>query len=103
MSNIRLVEDIGAPVAVTVVTMVANQTLPQWASWINYAMTIIGYGGAYMNMGGDFIKNVGIASLPKSLEQVYALVTTPAPVASRASVGRMSQTQVPGFGGVRLV
>ncbi|MDD5060779.1 MAG: hypothetical protein PHN44_00665 [Candidatus Marinimicrobia bacterium] len=99
---IRLVEDIGAPVAVTVVDMVTQTTVPQWNSWANYAMTVLGYAGAYLNMGGDFVKNVGVASLPKSLSQIYATVMAPAAV-SRSVGYRMSQTQVPGFGGVKLI
>ena len=99
---IRIVEDVGAPVAVAVVDMATKSMLPQYNSWINYGMTIIGYGAAYLNKGGDFTKNIGIASLPKSLEQVYALFTSPAAVSSGVGY-RMSQTQVPGFGGVKLV
>ncbi len=102
---IRVVEDIGAPVAVTVIDLATRSVMPTYNPWINYAMSILGYGGAYLNKGGDFVKNVGIASLPKSLEQLYTLVTTPAPAAAAAARAgyRMSQTQVPGFGGVKLV
>ena len=102
--SIRLVEDVGAPVAVTAVDLITQSAVPQWNSWANYAMTVLGFGGAYLNMGGDFVKNVGIASLPKSLEQLYAMVMTPAAAVSRASgMSRMSQTQVPGFGHVKLI
>ena len=97
---IRIVEDVGAPVAVFVVDKATQSMLPTWNKWINYGMTVLGYGAAYLNKGGDFTKNLAIASLPKSLDQLYALVITPAP----AAVGyRVSQTQVPGFGGVKLV
>lgn len=98
---IRLVEDVGAPVAVTVVDMVTQSAAPQWNSWANYAMTVIGYAGAYLNMGGDFVKNIGVASLPKSLAQLYATVAMPAAV--KIAGYRVSQTQVPGFGGVKLI
>ncbi len=106
--GIRIVDDVGAPVVVTVVDLVTQASAPTWNSWANYGMTAIGYGAAFLNYGGDFVKNIGIASLPKTLELLYAMVVTPAayhvPAPAPAShFARMAQTQVPGFGGIHLV
>lgn len=104
---IRIVDDVGAPAVVTIIDLVTQASAPTWNSWANYGMTAIGYGAAFLNYGGDFVKNIGIASLPKTLELLYAMVVSPtqyAPAPAPAShFARMSQTQVPGFGGIKLV
>jgi len=101
---IRVVDDVGAPLVVTVVDLVTQTSAPTWNSWANYAMTAVGYGAAFLGYGGQFTKNIGIASLPKTAELLYSMVTTPAAAVTRAAVShRMAQTQVPGFGKVKLV
>ncbi len=112
-SNVKLVSDLGAPVVVAVVDLVTATVTtppvagsPSWNSWASYAMTLLGYGAAFLGYGGDFVKNIGIASAPKSLALLYGLVTTGVVKGQPAMAGvgyRMSQTQVPGFGRVKLV
>lgn len=79
MRNINLVNDVGAPVAVTVVNLVARTSakviggMPV-ADIATYAMAAGGYLSAYMGWGGrynDFLKNVGIASAPLAIEKLY--------------------------------
>ena len=70
--GIKLVNDVGAPLAVAVVDLVVSSQKPDWDRWVDYGMTILGYAGAFMNKGGDALKNVGIASLPLSAKQLYA-------------------------------
>ncbi len=110
-SNIKWLPDLGAPVVVTVVDMMtatlpaAPAGSPSWNSWASYAMTALGYAAAFLGYGGDFVKNVGIASAPKTLALLYGLATTgvvkAAPVASPVGY-RMAQTVVPGFGNVKM-
>lgn len=69
--KIRITEDIGAPLAVTVVDLAITATRPDWNEWASYITTVLGYGGATFNFGGDFVKNVGIASLPWAAKNIY--------------------------------
>jgi hypothetical protein len=106
MARINVVNDVVAPLAVAAVDIViqTQPTMAPYREWAQYAMTVGGYLGAYMGYGGDFVKNVGIASLPltaKTLYQKYLNPSGATPITY--PVARMSQTQVPGFGGVKLV
>jgi hypothetical protein len=103
-SSIRIVEDVGAPVAVAAVNIVTKQYLPKYNDWANYIMTVGGYVGAAMNWGGPFLKNVGIASFPLSAERIYDRVRGAAVSGSVRRVSRYPapETQAP-FNGVRLV
>lgn len=81
---IKLVPDVGAPVAVAAVNIGIKATQPTWEEWGKYGMSAVGYGSALMGFGrgdmGDFLKNVGIAALPGALEKLYdrvRAVTTP--------------------------
>lgn len=71
MSKPRLVEDIGAPVAVAAVDIAMEKFALAYHDWAIYAMTALGYIGAYMNFGGDFVKQVGVASAPLTLRKLY--------------------------------
>ena len=83
---IKLVTDVVPPVVVAAVDIVVGSqpTMAPYADYIAYGMAGLGYVGAFMNFGGDFVKNLGIAALPDALKRLYALVTVPAP-ASRPS------------------
>lgn len=83
---IQLVNDVIPPVAVAAVDIVMKQTMPTYADYAVYGMTALGYIGAFLNWGGDFVKNVGIAAAPMALEKLYAMVVTPA--ASRVGGAR---------------
>ncbi len=90
---IKWAPDLGAPVAVTAVDLVVKSVQPTWQEWVDYIMAAGGYIGAAMGWGGDFVKNVGISSLPLAGEKLYdrikGMTTTPA--ASYASVNRMKK------------
>ncbi len=103
---IKIVEDIGAPVLVAVADIATKAMAPTWSKWTSPVLSIIGYGGAFMNMGGDFVKNIGIASLPKTLGVIYDMMAAPAVsrvARSYSAVSRVAQTQVPEFQGTSLV
>jgi len=72
--KIKMVEDLGAPLAVTAVDLVTQETAPDWNEWASYIMAGGGYAGALMNFGGEFVKNVGIASLPLAARNIYARI-----------------------------
>ena len=72
--GIRLMEDLGAPAVVVGVDLVTETAAPDWNEWIAYIMAAGGYVGAWMGWGGDFMKNVGIASFPWAAKKVYERV-----------------------------
>lgn len=69
--RINLVNDVGAPLAVTAVELITETTVPQYNEWAAYLLAIGGYAGSMMGYGGDFVKNVGIASMPWAAKKVY--------------------------------
>jgi hypothetical protein len=90
--GIKLIEDVGAPAAVAVVDIALSSLKPTWNEPAMYAATVLGYTGAYMNKGGDFTKNVGIASLPLAAKFLYSRVKT------MAGIGGRTQARVYGRG-----
>ena len=75
---IRLMEDLGAPLAVTVVDLATEAMIPaageegvNWNEMLSYVLAVGGYAAAWMRFGGDFMKNVGIASMPWAAKSVY--------------------------------
>ena len=90
---IRMVEDLGAPVAVVAVDLVTETTIPQYNEWAAYIMAAGGYVSAFMGWGGPFMKNVGIASFPWAAKKLYNRVragTVTTRARSRANVSRFS-------------
>ena len=69
--SIKLSSDVGAPITVMAVNVVGRTVFPQYHDWLVYAMTALGYLGAQFNYGGDFVKNIGVASLPLTAEKIY--------------------------------
>lgn len=105
---IRLVDDVGAPLTVVVIDLVVESAAPQWNEWASYLVT----GGAYlasgMRWGGDFIKNMGIASMPWAAKNIYNRARgIGSPVSRRLGVRSVSRYPAPAveapFAGARLV
>lgn len=104
---IRLVEDVGAPALVAAADIITLETKPEWNEYVAYILTGIGYAGAAFKFGGDFVKNLGVASLPLTARNIYTRVKAGTPTAARAGsrlalrsvsrsagpVGRMYQTE----------
>ena len=86
--GIRMVEDIGAPLAVTAIDLIVEKTKPEWNTWASYIVAVGSYVGAWMGWGGPFVKNMGIASFPWAAKnigrQVGFITGTPGQVAYRA-------------------
>ena len=85
---IRIVPDVGAPAMVVGVDLLTQEYAPEWNEWASYIMA----GGAYVvaalglvkGAGGEFVKNMGIASLPLAARNILDRVRQPA-TARRAS------------------
>lgn len=69
--GINAVNDLGAPVLVTAVDLTIETVAPDYSKYATGIMAVGGYLGAYFNYGGDFVKNVGIASLPAFAKNIY--------------------------------
>ena len=95
--------DLGAPLAVTAVNIVARKFLPNYYDWVVYGVTAAAYVMAATNRGGQFVKNVGIAELPLAADKLYSRITTGA-VSGR--VQREQRYPAPAFntefGGLKL-
>ena len=106
---IRMVEDIGAPLAVTAIDLIVEKTKPEWNTWASYIVAVGSYVGAWMGWGGPFVKNMGIASFPwaaKNIGRQVGFITagTPGRVAYRRVAGRWpAPSNEPPFGAARLV
>ena len=85
MNNIKLIPDIGAPLAVTAVNLIVEQVAPEYDDYAIYAMTAAGYLAKYMGWGGEFVHNIGLCSMPLSARLLYDRFAskTPAVVVSR--------------------
>lgn len=111
---VKIVNDVGAPLVVTAVDLAtASFASGKYQSWADYIMAVGGYVGAFMGWGGDFVKNVGIASFPLAAERIYDKVrgiSSPVSHAAnpmtfhRAAVSRYPAPAMnPNMQGVRLV
>lgn len=112
--KIDLVNDLGAPVAVTAIDLITETAKPEWNEWAAYAVAIGGYVGSWMGWGGTFVKNAGIAAFPWAAKKVYDRVRGGATSSlalrksARPGVHRMPISRYPApayaeeFQGVRL-
>ncbi|HUV55826.1 MAG TPA: hypothetical protein VMV84_01205 [Dehalococcoidales bacterium] len=69
--TIRLVNDLVAPLAVVTVDLTSETVAPDWNEPLAYVVAGGGYLSALMGWGGDFAKNVGIASFPWAAKKIY--------------------------------
>jgi len=87
--NIRPMEDLVAPLAVTAIDLTFESQKPEWNTYASYIVA----GGAYLAavMGkprGDFVKNMGIASFPWAAKNIYRQVRGLA--AAKPAVSRLA-------------
>jgi hypothetical protein len=109
---LKLLPDLGAPLAVTAVDLATEAMVPNYNEWIVYGLTVLGYVGGWLGWGGEFMKNVGIASLPLAAKKVYSRVRGATGASSRLTMRRVAvpvgryptEPFQPAFsGGARLV
>lgn len=102
---VRMVPDVGAPALVFGLDQLTKRAMPEYNEWITYIETVGGYLGAWMGWGGDFLKNVGVASLPATLNLITAKVAGGA--SQRLSFKKVARYPAPApvapYQGVRLV
>lgn len=104
--SIKIIPDIGAPIAVVAVDLITESVAAgKWNEWAAYILAVGGYLGGFMNWGGDFTKNIGIASLPWAAKKVYDRVRggASAPVTLRRVTRYPAPVFQEEFANVRLV
>ncbi len=103
---IRVVPDVAAPLTVAAVNIGTRAIFPVQHDWFVYGMTVAGYVAAWMGWGGDYIKNIGVSSLPLTADKIYDRFSG-SPVSKRLSMSRVSRYPAPAreteLQGVRLV
>jgi len=95
---IKLVDDIGAPVAVGAADILVSKYKADWSPWVGIGLAAVGYvAGGYMGIGGNFLKNVGIASMPWALKGIAEQVgiASMSPVTGRIPVSGRRITRYP--------
>ena len=103
--SIKMVPDVGAPLTVVGVDLLAESFIPTWAEYTDYIMTVGGYLAGWMGWGGDYVKNIGVASLPLTARKIYDRVrggttgrlTTRSKVSRFAPSGSVSRSYMPEF------
>ena len=103
--TMRLAEDLGAPLVVVAIDLGTEKVKPAWNNWASYITCGVGYVMAAMGVGGNFAKNIGIASLPWAAKHIA--VQAGAFAASRPTTSRVRRYPAPAmespFGNIRLV
>ena len=104
-NKIRLIPDVGSPLTVVAVDLLAESFVPAQANYADYVMTIGGYLAGFMDWGGDYVKNIGVSSLPLTARKIYERVRGGMGV-SRAGMRRVARYPAPAsespFGAARL-
>ena len=91
--TMRIVEDVGAPLAVTAVDILTTEMAPDWNEWSSYILTGVGYLAGFFMPGKwtPFLTNIGVASLPLTARHIYGRVKgAPATRRATASTSRMA-------------
>ncbi len=104
---IRVVPDIGAPATVIAVDLMTESFAPGFSEPASYLMTGLGYLAGMTRFGGDYLKNIGVASAPMSARRLFERVRgTSVPITGRMAsrVSRFPAALVDTeFRGARLV
>ena len=96
--------DLGAPLTVVAADLISEKVRPEWNEWVAYITCGLGYVLGVMGIGGDYGKNIGVASLPWAAKHI-ALRAGFTPGMARAVTTRVSRypgTSQPGFSKDRL-
>ena len=107
--TIRLVPDVGSPATVVAVDLLAESFFPAQAEYADYLMTAGGFLAGWMGWGGDYIKNIGVSSLPLTARKIYDRVRGGAAVTkvTRSTVNavsrRVSRSYEPEFDAVGVI
>lgn len=97
-NNVKWVPDLGAPAAVTAVDLVTKSVVGgKYNEIADYIMTGGGYLAALLGYGGDFVKNIGIASMPLTAQKVYERIRGAMGVSNRVSYRAVSRFPAPAY------
>jgi len=111
MRYIKPVDDFVAPGVVTLVNEVTLRQAPEYNEYACYGLTAIGYIAGGLGYGGNFVKNLGVASLPLSIHHLLTRLGVEKGVsrqrmayrpAHASSYSPIRQTTVPEFEDVRV-
>lgn len=72
MAKINIANDLGAPLVVGGVDLLTEKYQPRANEWISYILCAAGYIATAVGGAGDFVKNLGIASLPWAMRHIAA-------------------------------
>lgn len=111
MANFRLGPDLGAPLTVAAADLISERQRPDWNEGIAYTVLALGYIGGMLARGatGDFLMNMGVASLPWAARHIAARsgMFGGASRVVRAPIRRLTRYPAPAepaeFSGARLV
>ena len=97
-------DDVGAPLVVTAIDIAVEATAPQWDEYVAYGLPIAAWLAAGFNKGGNFVKNMAIASTPTMANRIYRQIRG----GMSSKIGRrISRYPAPiveqPFGGARMV
>ena len=97
----------GAPLTVVGVDLITDKVKPSWNEWVAYVTCGLGYVLASMGIGGDYAKNIGVASLPWAARHIAMRAGfTPGVSRAASSVSRIARypgSAPQGFTKARLV
>jgi len=66
-----LINDLGAPIAVTAIQLGVETAKPEWEEYASYVVAAGSGVAFYMGYGGDFVKNMMVASIPWAARNIY--------------------------------
>jgi len=97
-NNIKWVPDLGAPAAVTAVDLVTKSVAGgKYNEIADYILAGGGYLAALMGYGGDFVKNIGVASFPLAAQKIYDRIKSATAVSNRVSYRAVSRYPAPAY------
>ena len=105
MARLNMAADLGAPLTVVAADLISEKVRPEWNEWVAYITCGIGYVMGVMGVGGDYAKNIGVASLPwaaKHIAKRAGFTPGMARAVSSARVSRYPGLAQPGFATARL-
>jgi len=89
----RIVEDVGAPLAVTAVDILTLEMAPDWNEYASYILTGVGYLGGFFMPGkwSPFLTQLGATSLPLTARHIYERVKGATPTTRRVGSNTASR------------
>lgn len=70
MARLNMAADLGAPLVNVAADLITEKVRPDANEWVAYGMCAVGYVLAFMGIGGDFAKNIGVSALPWAAKHI---------------------------------